>query len=295
MEHQAMEQLSLFETNTLSADGESAGASNLLGAARAEWFTPAIIVERAITVMGAIDLDPCSGAPNMPAAHRFGVEDNGLAQPWGPRRRVFLNPPNSRAVGPWINKLCNEYESGSITEGIALVRAAVDTDWWLRLMSYPVCFIHGRLRLSGETGSATSPSAAIYLGPHLRRFADTFSDIGAIYVPYSKGLTARDLQVGQYGRYVMTIHHVACEITIAYPAWDDDSEQEDQERLRRAILKVTGIMPSRYNNISRSRDGTTRLIFHYDKNQADQVIEGVEALLAGPGKKPVKNSARRKR
>jgi hypothetical protein len=245
--------------------------------------------------MGAIDLDPCSSSPNVPASQRISIEDNGLAYAWGPRRRVFLNPPYSRSVGHWINKLCSEYEAGSITEAIALVRAAVDTDWWLRLMSYPVCFVHGRLRLSGEMGNTTSPSAVVYLGAHLARFADAFSDIGAIYVPYSKGLTARDLQVRQFGRYVMTIHHVACEITVANAAWDEASGQEDQERLRQAVLKLPGIMPSRYNNISKSREGTIRLIFHYDKNQADDVIDEVEALLAGPGKKPIRSSARRRR
>jgi phage N-6-adenine-methyltransferase len=285
-----MKQLSLFETDRqIEQEGEPPDL------AREAWYTPNNIVERAIAVMGAIDLDPCSGSANIPATFHFTLDDNGLAQPWGPKRRVFLNPPFSRANGAWIAKLCSEYEAGNIVEAIALVRAAVDTDWWLRLMPYPVCFVHGRLRLSGEAGSTTSPSAVVYLGPHLTRFADAFSDIGAVYVPYSKGLTARDLQVNQIGRYVLTVHPVACEITIANPAWIEAHGAQDQERLRRAILTIPGIMPSRYNNISKSREGTVKLIFHYDKNQADEVIGLVEALLIGPRQKRLKNSARRKR
>ncbi len=288
-----MKQLSLFE---IERQAEQEGDSSLLlDPASAEWYTPANIVERAVAVMGGIDLDPCSSSPNVPAILHFTLEDNGLAQAWGPKRRVFLNPPFSRATSAWVNKLCNEYESGNIVEAIALVRAAVDTDWWLRLMSYPVCFVHGRLRLSGESGSTTTPSAVVYLGPHLARFADSFSDIGAVYVPYSKGLTARDLQVGQYGRYVLTIHHVACEITIANPTWNESAGAEDQERLRRLILSIPGIMPGRYKNVSKSREGTIKLIFHYDRNQADEVIDQIEALLAGPGKKPSRSSLRRKR
>jgi phage N-6-adenine-methyltransferase len=283
-----MKQLSLFET-------QSDQGNEPAELARDEWYTPNNIVERAIAVMGEIDLDPCSGSANIPATFHFTLEDNGLAQSWGPKRRVFLNPPFSRATGTWVAKLCSEYEAGNIVEAIALVRAAVDTDWWLRLMSYPVCFVHGRLRLSGETGSTTSPSAVVYLGPHLTRFADTFSDIGAVYIPYSKGLTARDLQVGQIGRYVFTVHPVACEITIANPAWDGTNGTQDQERLRKAILKIPGIMPSRYNNISKSREGAVKLIFHYDKNQADEVVERVEALLAGPRQKLKKRNAIRKR
>jgi phage N-6-adenine-methyltransferase len=286
----AMKQLALFET-----DRQSELESEPPGTPREQWYTPQNIVERAIAVMGSIDLDPCSGSANVPAALRFTAADNGLAQTWGPKRRVFLNPPFSRATSAWVAKLCGEYEAGNIVEAIALVRAAVDTDWWLRLMSYPVCFVHGRLRFSGEMGSTTSPSAVVYLGPHLTRFADAFSDIGAVYVPYSRGLTARDLQVGQYGRYVMTVHPVACEITIANPGWDEASGASDQERLRRAILTIPGIMPSQYNNVSKSREGTTRLIFHYDKNQADEVIDVVESLLVGPAKRQLRHSVRRKR
>ncbi len=285
-----MSQLALFDEDARPEQEPV----QLLATVRAEWYTPAHIVERTLAVLGAIDLDPCSTSLNVPAALRYTIEENGLTQRWGPNRRVFLNPPHSRATGVWVDKLCTEYEGGNLAEAIALVRAAVDTDWWLRLISYPVCFIHGRLRLSGEKDNTTFPSAVIYLGPNLARFADAFGDIGAIYVPYQKGLTAQDLQVIQLGRYILTIHQIACELTIANLDWQEASGSEDQERLRQGILKIPGIVPSRYNNVTRSREGTIRLVFHYDKEQADDVISEVRALLGGPRARP-KSSARRGR
>src|SRR5262249_14996503 len=130
-----MEQLLLFETNRTAHPADNGFETGPPESSHDEWYTPAAIIERALAVMGAIDLDPCSTAPNVPAALRFSIEDNGLAQSWGPKRRVFLNPPFSRATGAWVSKLCNEYEAGQIAEAIALVRAAVDTDWWVRLVS----------------------------------------------------------------------------------------------------------------------------------------------------------------
>src|SRR6266704_2248865 len=105
-----MQQLALFE---LEAPQQ---AQPLKG----DWYIPENIIVAAIELMGAIDLDPYSNSksvPNVPAKLHFTAEDNGLSRPWGPKRRVFLNPPSSpRTTGLWIAKLCGEYEAGSISE-----------------------------------------------------------------------------------------------------------------------------------------------------------------------------------
>jgi hypothetical protein len=179
-------QLSLFD---LSAPKKAARASSKLPVHAASsvrhWQTPQFILERAIDVLGGIDLDPCSNskyAPEAPARVQYTLEEDGLARPW--QGRVWMNPPHGRAMVRWIDKLCAEYESGGVTAGIALLPSRTDTQWFKRLTRYPICLIHGRLRFSGQKNNAPFPSAVVYLGPLLSRFAGTFGAMGAVYTPF---------------------------------------------------------------------------------------------------------------
>jgi len=155
----------------------------LMSSESPEWYTPAHILERVITVLGAIDLGPCSnvGTPNVPAARHYAEGDDGLPRPWS--GRVVMNPPYGRGIEVWMAKLHASYAdaAGGVTAAIALVPARVDTQWYRILRDYPVCQVAGRLKFSGHANSAPFPSAVSYLGPDLIAFLDAFGDVGDIY------------------------------------------------------------------------------------------------------------------
>src|SRR5260221_12393405 len=173
-------QLSLFELNTSKkASKPAAKLAVHYTSSQHQWQTPQYILERAMDVLGAIDLDPCSNsknAPEAPARSHYTLEDDGLLRPW--QGRVWMNPPYGRVIGKWTEKLCAEYENGGVTAAIALLPARTDTQWFRQLIRYPICLIHGRLRFSGHKNSAPFPSAVVYLGPLLSRFAGSFGAIG---------------------------------------------------------------------------------------------------------------------
>ncbi len=148
-----------------------------------EWYTPHRIVQRVVSVLNQISLDPCSNnlvKPNVPAAKHYTKEHDGLSQPWG--GKVFMNPPYGDEIINWVRKLKNEYETGGVTEAIALVPARTDTEWFRLLREYAKCFISGRLKFNDALVSAPFPSVSIYLGSDIERFVKMFGDIGDIYV-----------------------------------------------------------------------------------------------------------------
>lgn len=167
----------------------------------ADHYTPPDIIHRVVRTLGGIDLDPCSNSkrdPIIPAGEHYTILDNGLSFPWN--GRIYLNPPYGRAIGEWIGKLISEYESGNVSEAIALVPARVDTAWFSALYDYPILFITGRLRFRTVFGegvsSAPFPSAIVYLGNDLRTFAAEFGAIGRLYIPL---VTDRDYRREVYG------------------------------------------------------------------------------------------------
>lgn len=152
-----------------------------------EWYTPRWLIEKALTVMGGIDLDPASSLEankTVLARQIYTAETNGLDQPWS--GRVWLNPPYGNDVEPFVDKLLLSVESGEVTEAILLVAARTDTAWFRKLRTYPRCFIWGRLKfINGETGEAGEPagfpSMVVYMGPNFLTFVDEFKTIGDIY------------------------------------------------------------------------------------------------------------------
>jgi len=163
-----------------------------------EWYTPASIIDRVLAVFGHIDLDPCSNAhgdaANVPARFHYTKADDGLASSWAMPRwvdddgcesavvKVYMNPPYGTEIGPWIERLCDAYETGEITEAIALVPARVDTAWFQPLFAYALCFVRGRLKFVGADDSAPFPSVVVYLGPDVWLFRDVFGAIGRVGV-----------------------------------------------------------------------------------------------------------------
>lgn len=151
-----------------------------------EWLTPPAIVERVLEVLNRIDLDPCAASrssPTVPAETHFTAANDGLDHQWF--GKVYLNPPYGREIRRWVEKLVLEYESqssGSVEEAVALAPARTDTAWFRRLLPYPKCFLHGRLKFSGHENAAPFPSMTVYLGPRPEDFVSVFSEIGDVYV-----------------------------------------------------------------------------------------------------------------
>jgi hypothetical protein len=87
-----------------------------------EWYTPPEVFDW----LGLeFDLDPASppgGLPWIPAARHYTQEDDGLSQPW--EGRVWLNPPYGPHIGQWMMKMVQHMN------GIALVPARTETNWW---------------------------------------------------------------------------------------------------------------------------------------------------------------------
>jgi hypothetical protein len=156
-----------------------------------EWYTPRHIIDRAIDVLGSIELDPCSNSSDpraaiVPADRYYALPQNGLAFPWH-ARTLYLNPPYGRSIGPWVDRLIGAYTDGAVTEAIALLPARTDTAWFQPLFDCPICFVRGRLKFSGAKNSAPFPSIVVYLGGSLDRFCQSFRDIGPIYAPIVSG------------------------------------------------------------------------------------------------------------
>lgn len=150
----------------------------------AEWYTPSFLIDRVITALGAIDVDPCADPDkHVPAGHHFTAEDNGLAQTWS--GTVFMNPPYGREIDAWVTKLLDEYAAGHVTQAIALVPARVDTEWFRRFQPFPVAFWHGRIAFLGPHGAvnpAPFPSALVGIGVSATDLEIVFGDVATVYV-----------------------------------------------------------------------------------------------------------------
>ena len=118
-----------------------------------EWLTPPWLIE----ALGPFDLDPCSPGPRRPwdtAKVHYGIEDDGLRQPW--EGRVFLNPPYSTAKR-WMARLA---EHG---HGTALVFARTETLLWHEHVwphATAMLFLRGRVRFHYVNGREADPAGA---------------------------------------------------------------------------------------------------------------------------------------
>lgn len=153
-----------------------------------EWYTPGKIIDRVVSMFETIDLDPCSNSADwreaaVPATDYWTRADNGLVQPW--HGNVYMNPPYGDEIPPWIDRMVAAYISGEISAAIALLPGRTDTDWFSPLFSYPICFVHGRLKFGNTSNSAPFPSVVVYLGPDVQTFHDWFHDLGPIMIPFT--------------------------------------------------------------------------------------------------------------
>ncbi len=147
------------------------------------WYTPPHIIGKVIEVLGEIDLDPCADdGRHIHARSHFTAADDGLSREW--HGRVFMNPPYS-CPGVWMNKLQSEVAAGRVTEAIALVPAATDTNWLNPVLkSQPVCFWKGRIRFLDVSYEPKLPArqshCLIYWGSNSQQFKKVFDEVGIV-------------------------------------------------------------------------------------------------------------------
>ena len=164
-----------------------------------EHFTPSHVVELSRTVLGGIDLDPCSceeANRTIRATHIISLPDDGLLYSWP--GRVFVNPPGgvltnaserkyygtaSRAAAWWC-KLVEEYLSGNTVSaifiGFTLEILRTTQHCQIPLACVPVCFPAKRLSFGGS--HPTHANVIAYLGNEKEKFRKTFEPLGVVRV-----------------------------------------------------------------------------------------------------------------
>ncbi|BAZ10933.1 C-5 cytosine-specific DNA methylase [Calothrix sp. NIES-4071] len=154
-----------------------------------EWCTPPNIIELVLQVLNEIDLDPCAeGNKNIPARSHYTKIDDGLQHEW--YGRLFINPPFSHPA-EWIAKLQAELLNGRVSEAIALLPAATDTDWLNSVLkTQPVCFWKERIIfLDADLKPnllATQSHCLVYWGNNQYKFRQIFEQYGIVYLPIWK-------------------------------------------------------------------------------------------------------------
>jgi phage N-6-adenine-methyltransferase len=153
-----------------------------------EWYTPAVFIEAARSVMGGFDLDPASSEianRTVKADRIFTAEDDGLAQEW-PVGRIWMNPPYAQPLmGQFADKFAAEVRRGS--EGIVLVNNATETAWFQTIAAEcsAICFPKSRIRFldpdGAPSGSPLQGQAIFYCGPNSERFEEIFSALGGVF------------------------------------------------------------------------------------------------------------------
>jgi len=155
-----------------------------------EWYTPAIYIKSARTVMGDIDLDPATCAEaqaTVKARQFFTKETDGLAQKW--HGRVWLNPPYGRdedgesTVAKWVHKVVTAYISREIEQAVILVNNTGDRAWFDELWPFPICVTSKRIKFYGPNntnGNPTAGNAFVYLGENVPGFVEEFEQYGPI-------------------------------------------------------------------------------------------------------------------
>ena len=153
-----------------------------------EWYTPSNLIECARSFLGTIDLDPASSAlanETVRATTWYGVEHDGLAQPW--HGRVWMNPPYARGlIERFVERLMEYHLAGDVPEALILVNNATDTRWFHHLQSAPhrhTLALSYRVKFvspEGRDPNAMQGQVVVYLGSRRAEFALAFASHGVV-------------------------------------------------------------------------------------------------------------------
>jgi len=150
-----------------------------------EWYTPAIYIEAARTVMGSIDCDPASNDAAqqvVKARVYYSPKNDGLKQTW--HGNIFLNPPYSHPdVAYFVDKLLDELKDGQ--QAILLTNNNTDTNFFHKAArrATAICFTKGRISFYKDDDTLSSPTngqAFFYFGDNREKFIEVFSEFGIL-------------------------------------------------------------------------------------------------------------------
>src|SRR5262249_48475617 len=157
----------------------------------------------------------------------------GLSKPWA--GKLWLNPPYGKgAIEPFTAKLARHYAAGEVTEALALVNNATETQWFNELtdVASAVCFPAGRgdfLDKAGKPGGHhLQGQAVVYLGDDVAAFREAFAPLGKVFEPTKAdspaGRTAspRDFDLVEEGEAIL--------------AWLEKRRQRWPEHLRAEFI-----------------------------------------------------------
>ena len=157
------------------------------GTGEPEWYTPALYIEAARQVLGAIDLDPASSdiaQKTVKASEYFTAQRSSLNVPW--HGRVWLNPPFSQpAIQHFAEKTVLEATEGRIDQAIVLTHNYTDTFWFHHIeeVAARICFTRGRIAFlnpQGEKCAPTQGQAFFYIGENAQAFDEVFRQFGFV-------------------------------------------------------------------------------------------------------------------
>lgn len=181
---------------------------------------------RILAPLGRFDLDPCGNDPRPwdCAARTYTEADNGLVLPWC--GRVWLNPPFHRyQIFAWLERMARH------GNGIALVHARTDTDWFNLIWDNAAAlfFIAGRVIFcrpdgspqiitkptSKQFGKSANSGAPVVLAAFGRDDAELLASL-----PLPDG--DADLSRGLYGRFLpLSIPASVLVEALASASWRD--------------------------------------------------------------------------
>lgn len=154
-----------------------------------EWYTPPEFVESARRVMGGIDLDPASNEKAngwIGATEFFSLENSAFLNEWN--GRVWMNPPYSRIIKDFVNKLVDEYAADKVSEAIVVTNNGTDTQWFQRLAgaSSAICMVKGRIGFQNIDGvrinNNNKGQIFTYLGDNPEAFKLEFEQYGLVFI-----------------------------------------------------------------------------------------------------------------
>jgi hypothetical protein len=167
-----------------------------------ERYTPPEVVAAVKDTLGQIDLDPATTAlvngTFIRAKRYYTKETDGLNRenPW--TGRVFINPPGGIKGQPnpkaFWERLIVEYQAKQVTSAIFLafdIEHLQQSQGWNHMMvQWPFCIPEKRLIFYREKNGHIEPrdypefsSAILYVGKSIKRFTESFKNIGAIIIP----------------------------------------------------------------------------------------------------------------
>jgi phage N-6-adenine-methyltransferase len=160
------------------------------------WGTPPRIWRRLSTAVSGFDLDPASGAENVPIAdQRFTIEDDGLAQNWF--GDVWVNPPYSNPT-VWIEKAVDEHNQNNTNSIMLLVPARTNTNWFSDNIEQAdaICFLDHKVKFQQDGVDADdylpTPVCLIYFGEVTEDIVSAMNTFGWVIEINEETITLND-------------------------------------------------------------------------------------------------------